>query len=369
MLASAFVKRNEDCSILIVVPTEVLKNQWIDHLEEWDLLNNARVEIVNTVIKLQWICDLLILDEAHRFSSDTFSETFKCVNYKNILCLTATLERLDGKEKIIKQYAPVCDVVTFQEAIDNGWVSPVKEYLVLVDVDLTEYNKQSNIFNECFAYFDFKFSDAMNCSTNAIYTKVYAKRLGLDWKQVMGIAQKWGKALRARKNFIQNHSRKIEVAQKIMNARADRKGITFSATIKQAESLGGPFIIHSKQKKKENAKVMESFTAAPCGFLHSSRAVNEGVDVPGLSVGINLAVDSSKITSQQKRGRICRFEPGKEAELFTIVLRGTQEYHWAQNSATGSYIVINEEQLDKVLAGENVETREQENITNTKYRF
>ena len=112
-----------------------------------------------------------------------------------------------------------------------------------------------------------------------------------------------------------------------MNARADRKGITFSATIKQAESLGGPFIIHSKQKKKENAKVMESFTAAPCGFLHSSRAVNEGVDVPGLSVGINLAVDSSKITSQQKRGRICRFEPGKEAELFTIVLRGTQEYH------------------------------------------
>lgn len=369
MLASAFVKRNEECSILVVVPTDVLKNQWIDHLEEWGLLNNVRVEIVNTVIKLQWICDLVILDEAHRFSSETFSETFNCVNYKNILCLTGTLERLDGKEEIIKKYAPVCDMITFQEAIDNGWVSPVKEYLVLLDVDLTEYNAQSKIFNQCFAYFDFVFDTAMKCSTDIVYTKMYAKKLGLDWKQVMGVAQKWGKSMRARKSFIQNHPKKFEIAKKIIAARSNQKGITFSATIKQAESLGGPYIIHSKQKKKENKKIIEAFNQAECGFLQTSKAANEGVDVPGLSIGINLAVDSSKITSQQKRGRICRFELGKEAELFIIVLRGTQEYHWAQNSATSEYITINEEQLDKVLAGEEIQTREHKNIINTKYRF
>ena len=57
------------------------------------------------------------------------------------------------------------------------------------------------------------------------------------------------------------------------------------------------------------------------------------------------------------------------AELFTIVLKGTQEYNWAMNSATSKYITINEEQLDKVLAGETIETRERENIVNTKYRF
>jgi len=369
MLASAFVKRNDECSILVVVPTEFLKNQWIEHLEEWDLLNNVRVEIVNTVIKLEWVTDLLIVDEAHRVAAETLSNTFNCVNYKNILCLTGTLERLDGKEEIIKKHAPVCDEITFREAIENGWVSPVKEYLVLLDVDLTEYNAQSRIFNQCFAYFDFNFSDAMNCSTNTIYTKMYAKKLGLDWKQVMGVAQKWGKAMRARKAFIQNHPKKFEIAKRIMDARKDKKGITFSATIKQAESLGGPYIIHSKKKKKENKAIIEEFNNAHCGFLHSSKAANEGIDVPGLSIGINLAVDSSKITSQQKRGRICRFEPGKEAELFIIVLKGTQEYNWAQNSATGSYITLNEQQLDKVLTGEIIETREHDNIVNTKFRF
>jgi hypothetical protein len=30
------------------------------------------------------------------------------------------MERLDGKEVIIKQYAPICDTITMDEAIDNG---------------------------------------------------------------------------------------------------------------------------------------------------------------------------------------------------------------------------------------------------------
>lgn len=56
------------------------------------------------------------------------------------MCLTGTMERLDGKEVIIKQYAPVCDTITMDEAIENGWVSPVREYAVLIDTDLSDYN-------------------------------------------------------------------------------------------------------------------------------------------------------------------------------------------------------------------------------------
>ena len=53
-------------------------------------------------------------------ASDHFSHIFHCVNYNMILCLTGTLERLDGKEAIIKQYAPVCDTITLEEAESNG---------------------------------------------------------------------------------------------------------------------------------------------------------------------------------------------------------------------------------------------------------
>ena len=65
-LAEAFVKRNEKSSILIVVPTQFLKEQWIDKLDERGLIDNSHVEIVNTVIKFNWTCDLLILDKICR---------------------------------------------------------------------------------------------------------------------------------------------------------------------------------------------------------------------------------------------------------------------------------------------------------------
>lgn len=104
------------------------------------MINNARVEIIHSAVKLNWTCDLLIIDEIHLAPSNTFSKIFECVNYMNILGLTGTLERLDGKEVLIKQYAPVCDTVEIEEAEQNGWVAPHREYLVLLDVDLTDYN-------------------------------------------------------------------------------------------------------------------------------------------------------------------------------------------------------------------------------------
>ena len=111
-LIEAFVRRNEDSSALIVVPTDVLKNQWIEKLDERGLIGNARVEIINSAIKLNWTCDLLVIDEIHLTPSDTFRKIFDCVDYKNILGLAGTFERLDGKELYITKYAPVCDTIT-----------------------------------------------------------------------------------------------------------------------------------------------------------------------------------------------------------------------------------------------------------------
>lgn len=368
-LISAFAKRNENASALIVVPTDVLKEQWIDKLEEWDLLSNARVEIVNTVIKKQWTCDLLILDEIHLFAADMFKQTFECVSYKNILGLTATFERLDGKEVLIKKFAPVCDSIDIEEAETNKWVAPHKEYCVLLDVDLTEYNEQSKIFNQCFAYFGFVFKDAMNCATDIKFCNIYAKRLGLDAKQTMGIAQKWNRAMRKRKEFIYNHPKKMEIAKKIIAARPNAKGITFSSTIKQAESFGNGLVMHSKKKKKENKAIIAQFDAAQTGYLHTSKAADQGLDCKGINLEIILHTDSSKTRKTQRLGRAIRFEEGKTSEIFTLILKGTQEYNWFQNSNTSKVTTINESQLYKILSGEEIKTRERENIINTKFRF
>lgn len=368
-LSTAFVKRNESSSILVVVPTDTLKEQWIDQLEEWGLLDNARVEIINTVVKFDWTCDLLVLDEIHLMAADTFCKVFERVSYKNILGLTATFERLDGKEILLSKYAPVCDTISIELAEANGWVAPHKEYLVLIDVDLTEYNELCKTFNQCFAYFNFDFTAAMDCATDIIKCSMYAKKLGLDRNTVMGVAQKWNRAMRKRKEFIYNHPKKMEIAKKIIKARADKKCITFSSTIAQAESFGFGWVLHSKKKPKENKKAIEEFNAADMGYLHTSKAANQGLDCKGVNLEIILHTDSSKTTKTQRIGRAIRFEEGKTSEIFTLVLKGTQEVNWFNNSNTSKVITINEEQLDKVLAGESIETRERENIVNTKFRF
>lgn len=133
------------------------------------------------------------------------------------------------------------------------------------------------------------------------------------------------RAMRKRKEFVQNHPKKIEICKKILNARQDKKCITFSATIADAEKIKMGDVVHSKQSKKHNSEIISKFNNAESGVLCTSKSADQGVDIKGLSVGIIMSVDSSRIRKTQRVGRVIRFEEGKCAEMFTLVIRGTQE--------------------------------------------
>ena len=366
------LKAKPDAKVLIVVPTDVLQKQWMnDYIIKYNLIKNCEVRIINSVIKMSWDVDLLICDECHMFCSETFQEVFNCVSYNMVLCLTATLERLDGKEILIKTFAPVCDIVTIENSQQNGWLSPYKEYVVLLDVDLTEYKKWNQEFIGFFSQMGYDFNLGMKLTTNIIERRKYAKKLGLDQKQFDAVCFGWMDRLRKRKKFVQSHPKKFEIARKILDARKDKKCITFCSTIKDAEqlSLKGEYVLHSKQSKKSNEEALNAFDQATTGVLHSSKAVNQGVDVKGLSVEIIMNTDSSKITKTQKLGRALRVEPGKQAEIFTLIIKGTVEEKWLANSMSSSYIVINEQQLEKVLNNEPLEIRDRKLIKDVKNRY
>lgn len=368
-LIDAFTTKNPEAQTLVVVPTQILKDQWIQQIDERGLGLNARVEVINSVIKLDWICDLLVIDECHTCVSQTFVEIFNRVTYKYILCLTGTMERLDMRHLILEKFAPICDRITIEEAEQNGWVSPHKEYLVLLNVDLTEYNEWTRKFNSYFSYMNYNFSLGMKLATDPIFRNSWAKQMGLDSKKTAAIAMDWMRMMKKRKDFIQNHPRKLEVAKKIIEARKDKKIMTFSATIKQAESFGFGYVVHSDKKSKENKETLEAFNNAESGVLHSSKACNTGLDLKGINCEIIMNTDSSKIKKVQTVGRGLRFEQGKTTEIFTLVIAGTQEVKWFTNSKASKVITINEEQLDKVLAGENIETRERNYSENLTLRF
>ena len=49
------------------------------------------------------------------------------------------------------------------------------------------------------------------------------------------------------------------------------------------------------------------------------------IDLVGVNTEIILHTDSSKIRKTQRLGRSVRMEEGKVAEIFTLVIAGTQE--------------------------------------------
>lgn len=358
------LKKYTGFRVLVVVPTETLKDQWVKALAKAGLFMNAEVAIINTIVKHEWNCDILVLDEIHRMAADSFQQVFDKVKYKLILGLTATLERLDERHTIIERYCPVCDRISIEEATQNGWLAPYKEYKVYIDVDLTEYNALNREFNEHFAFFNYDFDLCMKLVGKDGFRKRMAFRdllyTGTDpttksqlLKDITFHAMGFMRTMQKRKAFIYSHPKKVEIANLILDYRRDSKAITFSPTIEVAEKIKYGGVLHSKQTKKKNAMTLEDFIPMKVGVLNTSKALNEGADIQGLNLAIILSNTSSKTEKTQRIGRVIRFSPNKVAEIFTLVLRGTVEEEWfTRSNADKKYITIDEEQLMHVLKHE-----------------
>ena len=368
-------------SVIVVVPTDVLKNQWTGLLDSQGLGLNCKVVIINTASKKLEKCDLLILDEVHKFAADQFSQVFKTVKYKLILGLTATIERLDGKHELIKQYCPVVDTVTIEVAKLNGWVSDFTEYQVIITAnDIDNYRQYNKDFVKHFEYFDFDFGLAMSMiGPKGLQNRLqYRDKLCPNGtkeeksgilKEIMYHSMGFMHAMQDRKKFIHNHPQKIEVAREIIKHRSDKKVITFSANTSMAEAIGVGYVYTGKEGKKKNRITIDDFIKLDKGVINSCKLAIEGFDCPGLSVGIVLGVDSSATKAIQSTGRLVRKEGSKYSEMFTLVMENTVEEEWFRKShPKGGYVTIDVENLLHLLKGEPWAPYNKK-ISNYTYRF
>ena len=363
-LIGKILKRKPQYRILVVVPTTTLKEQWEEILDSLGYGLNCSVEVINTIVlkDTKYNCDFLILDEIHRFASDLFQQVFNRVNYSLILGLTATIERLDGKEIIIKQYCPVCDEITLEECMINGWISDYKEYQVLIEVDnIQEYKDLNRQFNEHFGFFNYDFGLVMNMVGPKGYLARIAYRDQLCpngtkeeksavLKSIIYHSTAFMRALQGRKSFINNHPKKIEVARKIIDARPDAKIITFSNNIKMAEAIGIGKVYSGKDTKKKGRATLEELQSGDIRVINTIAKANEGLNIPDLSIAVMLGIDSSKIKAVQRVGRVCRAQENKQAEIFNLVINDTAETEWFKKAhAKSQYTTIDEQGLEAVL--------------------
>jgi superfamily II DNA or RNA helicase len=265
---------------------------------------------------------------------------------------------------LIEQYCPIVDNVTLIECLANGWVSPYKEYQVIIKVDDIEtYKNYDKEFQEHFAFFNFSWDLVNSCIgvnghlgcnnlRNERCPNGSEQQRKDMFKAIKMHAAGFMRCLTARKQFINNHQKKIELTRKIIEARPFSKIITFSNNIKMAESIGGGKVYSGKDSKKKGRTTIEAFNAETVGVLHTIKKCNEGLTVKGLSVAVILGLDSSAISAKQRLGRVIRAEEGKQAEIFNLVIEDTVEINWFNKSHVDqSFITIDEAGLMDVLEG------------------
>ena len=368
--------------VIVIVPTTTLYEQWIKQVDDKGLSLNVHVYVINSAIKESLLCDLLILDECHRYAADTFAKIFVKCKYKFILGLTATYERLDEKEILLNKFCPKCDEITLAECAINGWVSNFKEYVVLIDVDdIDKYLDVNKEFNSHFEYFGFNWNLINKLiGKNGFNNRVqYAKLLcnqspKLNYTKVLKEISYhtigFMRTLQQRKQFINNHPKKIEIAKKILETRKDKKSIIFSGNVKMAESLGIKNVYTGKTSKKRSKTMIEEFNSGLFNSLSTCKKADEGLDVFGLELGIVIGTTSSGTSAIQRLGRIIRAESfNKNAEFFNIIIRGTVEEKWVSKSHENlDFITIDENGLEQVLKGK-IPDKPRYKLQNYMFRF
>lgn len=357
-----FLKKNPTKTVIIVVPSEPIQKQWVQELADWNLTSQCSVKTMRDTSVNKYHCTLLVIDEIHKIGAPTLLSIFKNVHYTIILGLTATFERLDGKDEIISKKCPIVDTITIEEAIANKWLSDYREYEVLIEPeDIDEYKTINKEFCEHFSYFGNEFQLAMNCATDWKARVALAKERVKDinnqdtWKdvnkQILVHAMGFNRTLQARKKYIYNHPRKIELANLILGHRQNKKCITFSATVAMAEKIKYGYVYSGKDSKKKGRMTLEEFVKQDGGVLNTVMKLNEGFNCPDISVSVILGINSSQTTKKQRIGRVIRQKEGKVAEVFTLVLKGTVEEEWFRRSTSTDYIPISEDSLLDVLLG------------------
>lgn len=315
VMASAHIfNLNPKCKILIVVPTTVIKDDWLAEFKKWmcnHIIRGGHIDIqcINTARDYKKNhYDLIILDEIHNYLQGIENgKVYKNNSYDRILGLSATIDNSLVQE--INKIAPICYSMDLNTAVELGLVSG---YTVLnIGIDLTSEEK--------------KLYDA--------YT------VKIDYAYQMHGVRSW-KNISARKELLYHATNKIKIIEKLVSLFDNDYGIIFSMTKDYADEVHKIFEDssiphHSGISKKNRIINLKKFSdgRTKIKLISSAKTVDEGVTLPRVKFAIILAGSSKPRQSIQRVGRVIRLADDKDkAYIIRVYVKDSKEEQWVSNS-------------------------------------
>ena len=336
---------------LVLVPTVQLQDQFKQEFIKWgceDILPRVEILCYQSAHKLEGQhYDIVVCDEVHLGLSPVYREFFNKNTYDRLLCMTATLPEEDEYRILLNVLAPTAYTITLDRCVELGLVAPYD--IICIPVEMTEeeqaaYKKANNLFVQMkyrlggFNAFD---------EANAILKQ------GKPGDK--GAATMFFNAIRDRKKVVQHAENKLEAAKEIADYHIEEKILTFGGSNKFTDLMAdrlGATSYHSGKTQAQRRKILEAFNKSTTSILCSTKALNQGFDVPDVGVGIIAGLESKTLSMVQRVGRLIRFKEGKRGRIYILYVPNSQEEKWLDSATKTLNNVTRGEDLTSILNNE-----------------
>ena len=95
---------------------------------------------------------------------------------------------------------------------------------------------------------------------------------------------------------------------------------------------------HSKKTKKQRDSSLENFKSGMINVLCSTKALNQGFDVPDANMGIVCGLTSKSLPMIQRVGRLIRFQKDKTGEIIILYIKDSQEEKWLKSAIRSIFL-------------------------------
>ncbi|AGR41355.1 DEAD/DEAH box helicase family protein [Spiroplasma taiwanense] len=231
--------------------------------------------------------DIIVYDEAHHIAANTFDKTFNYFQPKQIIGLTATPEREDGKN--IKKYFndEFASELRLWDAIDQKLLCPFDYYCIDDSkTDLTGVDLDSD--REIFKKINTESRNELLFKTIEKYLGIYARPTALIFCVTI------------------EHANIIATFLKAKNLKAE---------------------VLTSQNKNDRKRIIHEFSIGRINYLCVVNIFNEGIDIPEINTIILLRPTNSKTIYLQQLGRgLRKTELKNKLEVYDLISNIDNKY-------------------------------------------
>lgn len=313
-------KDKKDIKILLVVPTQQLRDtNWDKEFKKWGkehlLANIDKVCYVSLTKKFNKVYDLVILDESHKITPNN-SKFFLTNIALKVLSLTATFPLEEDRAALLNDVAPMVFEYTLDEAVKDGAVAPYEIFVIQTQLEEEEKGIKAGSKDKPFYQSEKKAYEYVN---------------GLIAKARLSDDSKLQMLLLKRMRLIYNLPSKVRAAERLLKyLKEDERILIFTGSIDHADKL-----CDHRYHSKTNDTALNRFVNGELTRLSCVKALNEGINVPDLDIGVVVQLDSKVRNAIQRIGRIVRYRKDHVAKIFLIVCEETQDKVWCENALKG----------------------------------